>query len=155
MNEANKAGRRSINYIGAYYHALEQKGRLAIPSLFRKEMGSQAVITRGLDGCLFLFDTKVFEEKLRRIGEGSILGKDAREWIRLMTHNASKVEFDSQGRILISEHLRKLADLKKECVVAGMMDRVEIWQREKYERYMEGLESKAEEVAERLAEGGK
>jgi MraZ protein len=151
MSNSDKPLDKKNKFVGAFYHALEQKGRLAIPAQFRKQMGKRAVLTRGLDGCLFMFDEVVFEKVIADINKQSILRKDVREWMRILAHNASEVEFDSQGRILVSQHLRSLAQLEGECVIAGMIDRVEIWQRDRYETYMENLDKRAEEVAEKLA----
>jgi len=139
-------------FIGLYYHALEQKGRLAIPKPFRDQFGKGGVITRGLEGCLFLFPSLRWEQMIEEVESQSVLKVTVREWVRLLAHNAQEVEFDDQGRILINEHLRGVASLEGECVIAGLLDRVEIWQRSRYHEYMESLEQRAEEVAERLAE---
>ncbi|MFC1654054.1 division/cell wall cluster transcriptional repressor MraZ [Patescibacteria group bacterium] len=137
-----------MNLIGRFYHALEQKGRLAIPSIFRKKIGKSTILTRGLEGCLFLFPTHSWEEIISQTSSHPFTKKRTREWIRLLVHNAQGVEFDSQGRILITDHLRKFASLENNCVVAGSINYLEIWDRDTYHTYMDSIESRAEEIAE-------
>jgi MraZ protein len=141
-----------MNFIGHYYHALEQKGRIAIPSVFRRELGKKIIITRGLEECLFVFPESIW---LQTVGEVPIhpFGKKIdREWIRLVTHNAQESNFDSQGRILIQDHLINFAKLEKNCVIAGSVNYLEIWDRDIYHAYMELLDLNAKEITERKYE---
>lgn len=137
-------------FIGHHYHALEQKGRLAIPAGFRKELGKTGILTRGLDGCLFLFPKTTWEKTVTEAQNKPFTQKSAREWVRLLTHNAVEVDFDSQGRILIPEFLRAYGNLKEGVVIAGSLNRIEIWQKERYHQYMISLEAQAEAIAERV-----
>lgn len=139
-----------MSFIGRYYHALEQKGRLAIPKAFRAQLQTGAIITRGLDGCLYLFPQTTWDSIISQAATHPFTQKASREWVRILTHNAHQVDFDSQGRILIPEHLRELAHLSKDCVLAGSIDKVEIWHRDTYHQYMEKLDAQAETIAESI-----
>lgn len=141
-----------MNFIGRYYHALEQKGRIAIPASFRKSLGSDPILTRGLEGCLFLFPKDKWEKAM--IGTTTpFTKKDVREWTRLMVHNAQPASLDGQGRILIQENLKSFAHLEQECVIAGSVDYIEIWDKATYHTYMDRIESQAESIAERIQQG--
>lgn len=143
-----------MNFIGRYYHALEQKGRIAIPALFRKNIGDQAILTRGLEGCLFLFPKTSWDKTVKDTISHPFTSKDIREWTRLLVHNARECEFDLQGRILIPEYLRDFAQLESECVIAGSLEYIEIWDKQKYHTYMDTLENRAEEIAEKISQKG-
>ena len=138
-----------MDFIGHYYHALEQKGRIAIPSVFRGKIGNKAIITRGLEECLFVFPINIWKQTVGEVPIHPFGKKIDREWIRLVTHNAQESSFDNQGRILISDHLIKFAKLEKDCVIAGSVNYLEIWDRGIYHTYMESLASKTEEIVER------
>lgn len=139
-------------FIGIYYHILEAKGRLAIPAGFRRQLNEGSVITRGLDGCLFLFPEPEWGKFIKKLQQSPLTRRKAREFVRLMTHAAVKVEFDKQGRTRIPSYLQKLADLKKEVVVAGSLNRIEIWDKDRYHQYMAKIEEKSEQIAESLTE---
>jgi len=140
-----------MQFIGRHYHALEQKGRLAIPAIFRKSLGKSAILTHGLDGCLFMFSKDHWGKLMEETARLPLTNKSAREWVRLLTNNAETVTFDSQGRIRIPEHLIKFAKLTKKSVVVGSLNRIEIWDQDHYHTYMDHLSQKAEEVAESLS----
>lgn len=137
-------------FIGRYYHALEQKGRLSIPSSFRSKLGSRAILTTGLDGCLFLLDESQWESLIQDVQNAPVTKRNARDWSRYLANNAVEVDFDSQGRILIPEHLRQTAAMSKEVVVAGSVNRIEIWDRDKYHQYLDTISATAETIAESL-----
>ncbi len=80
--------------------------------------------------------------------------RQARAFLRLMTHQAAELEFDAQGRIRIPQYLREFAGLKKEVVVAGSLNRVEIWDRQIYERYIYKIEKQGEQIAESVSKLG-
>ncbi len=120
-------------FMGEYSHTVDEKGRLIIPSKFREELGDRFVVTKGLDGCLFVYpedEWKVFEEKLRAL---PLTNKDARAFARYMLAGAAEVEPDKQGRILLPQVLRTFGELDKDVVLIGVVSRVEIWNREKWE----------------------
>ena len=119
-------------FMGEYNHTIDAKGRLIIPSKFREALGSEFVLTKGLDGCLFVFPMKeweAFEEKLRSL---PLIDKNARKFSRVFLAGASTCELDKQGRILVPGTLREFAQMDKEVVLTGMLDRIEVWSKEQW-----------------------
>lgn len=141
-------------FLGHYEHTLEAKGRLSIPKKFRQELVTGGVLTEGLDGCLFLFPKGKWETLAKKLAAAPLTRKDARAFARLLTFGAFDVELDQQGRVLIPEKLRQFAQIAKKVVVAGAIDRVEIWGKNRFDRYLEKIESRSEEIAEKLTELG-
>ena len=140
--------------LGEYRHNLDVKGRVAIPAKFREKLETGAIVTRGLDSCLFLFaeaEWKALAEKLVAL---PLAQANSRAFVRLMLSGAMDVEFDSQGRILIPDYLRKYAGLGKEVVVAGLYNRIEMWDKDTWESYKAKTEGASEEIAEKLGELG-
>jgi len=137
-------------FVGLYYHTLEAKGRLAFPVKFRRNLKKGSVLTRGLDGCLFVFPPKEWRKLTDRLRQSPLSLREARGFVRLMTHEAVELEFDFQGRTRIPQYLREFAGLSKEVVVAGSLNRIEIWDRETYHRYISEIEKKSEQIAESL-----
>ena len=140
--------------IGEYKHNLDPKKRLAIPSKFRKKLGDGAVLTKGLDGCLFIFPSKNWAPFAEMLGGLSIGKQDTRSFARLFLSGAVEVEFDSLGRILIPDNLKEFASLNKEVVIAGLFNRLEIWDDKKWGAYKENLEKNSDKIAEKLGELG-
>lgn len=140
--------------LGEYKHNLDTKGRMAIPAKFREELKSGAIITRGLDNCLFIFTNKEWETLAQKLVTLPLAQANSRAFVRLMMSGASDVEVDSQGRVLIPDYLRKYADLSKQVVVAGLYNRIEVWDFEKWEKYKSKTESSSDEIAEKLGELG-
>jgi MraZ protein len=136
-------------FIGRYYHTIEERGRVALPKKFRQEK-AEWVITRGLDGGLFLFLKNTFLAELEKLESRSLTKKAHRDFIRLMTNEAQEVEVDKQGRLLIPDYLRATAQLTKNVVIVGSYQRIEIWDVAKYHTYIEQLEHNAEEIAEKV-----
>lgn len=124
-------------FIGHYYHSIEAKGRLAIPASFRGELSSDGVLTWGLDGCLFLFPNSYWQKLSSKLESLPMTNPQARNLTRLLVQSASTLNLDSQGRTLIPEHLRKIANLKKQVVIAGSLNRIEIWDRDTYHQHFE------------------
>lgn len=140
--------------LGEYKHNVDIKGRVAIPAKFREKLGVGAIITRGLDNCLFVFSAKEWEILAAKLISLPISKADSRAFGRFMLSGATDVEIDAQGRILIPDYLRKFADLKKQATVAGLYNRIEIWDSERWEKYTAKTESSSEEIAEKLGELG-
>lgn len=136
-------------FIGRYYHTLEEKNRVSLPKKFR-DQETNWIVTRGLDGGLFLFVQAEFEARLRELHTRSFTKKDHRDFIRLMTNDAQEVSVDRNGRITIPEYLKTFAHLTKDVVMVGSFSRVEIWDVETYHTYIDQIESQAEEIAEHL-----
>ena len=141
-------------FIGEYQHNLDNKGRLAIPAKFRALLKGGAVVTRGLDNCLFLYSKKEWEVLASKLSKLPISQAKARAFSRLMLAGAMDVEFDNQGRITLPEYLRKFAGLKKKMVIAGLYDRLEIWEETTWNKYKGGVEKKSNAIAEALGELG-
>lgn len=126
-------GQVKLMFMGEYNHTIDAKGRVIVPSKFRDLLGEEFVVTKGLDGCLFVFDNKewaAFEEKLRSL---PITNKDARAIVRFFLAGAASVEVDRQGRILLSASLRDFAGLTKDAVLVGVGSRIEIWSKDSWE----------------------
>ncbi len=138
--------------MGEYNHTIDAKGRLIIPSKFRDSLGDEFVVTKGLDGCLFVYDNKewsAFEEKLKSL---PLTNKDARQFVRFFLAGATLAEVDKQGRILVPANLREFAGLEKEVVLVGVASRVEIWSKARWEDT--ASYDDVEEIAEHMAELG-
>ena len=139
-------------FMGEYNHTIDAKGRLIIPSKFREILGDAFVVTKGLDGCLFVYDNeewKRFEEKLRSL---PITNKEARQFVRFFLAGATEAEVDKQGRILIPNVLREFAEITKDVVLVGGGSRIEIWSRERFEETASFEDM--DEIAEHMAELG-
>ena len=137
--------------IGEYEHSVDAKGRLIMPAKLREEIGEKFVITKGLDGCLFAYSLKEwqsFEEKLKTF---PLTNKDSRALVRFFLAGAIECEIDKQGRFLISSNLREFAELEKEVIIIGVLNRLEIWSKNKWKKYSEEKNKSADEIAENIA----
>jgi len=141
-------------FLGQHQHNLDSKGRLAIPAKFREKLTGGGIITRGLDYCLFLFPLKEWEILAKKLINLPLAQSNSRAFVRLMLAGAVEVQIDKQGRILIPDYLRKYAQLKKETIIAGLYNRIEIWDEKKWTEYKNKTESSSDEIAERLSELG-
>lgn len=141
-------------FIGEYQHSIDEKGRLAIPVKFRKKLSGGAVVTRGLDNCLFVFSAGEWKKLAEKIAALPMTQADSRAFARLMLAGAVDVETDRQGRVIIPEYLRQYAGLKKDAVVAGLYNKMEIWDKAAWEKYKAKTEKKAEDIAERMSDLG-
>ena len=141
-------------FIGEYKHNLDNKGRLAVPAKFRAILKSGAVVTRGLDNCLFLYSKKEWTELAKKLAGLPISQANTRAFARLMLAGAMDVDFDNQGRISLPEYLRKFGKLKKKVIIAGLYDRLEIWDEAVWNKYKMGTEKKSSAIAEALGELG-
>ncbi|MFH1822316.1 MAG: division/cell wall cluster transcriptional repressor MraZ [Patescibacteria group bacterium] len=141
-------------FIGEYRHNIDNKGRLAIPAKFRAILKEGAVVTKGLDNCLFLYSKKEWQILAEKLAKLPISQAKARAFSRLMLAGAMDLEFDSQGRITLPGYLRKFAILKKNTIIAGLYDRLEIWDEIAWNKYKTGAEKKSSDIAEALGELG-
>lgn len=140
-------------FIGEYQHGLDAKNRIIIPSKFRDEFGGKFVLTKGLDGCLYAYalqEWKILEEKLKAL---PLTNKDARAFVRFFFSGASEIELDKQGRGLIPQNLIEYAGIKKEIVSIGVLTRVEIWSKQKWQQYNES-NIDFDAIAEKMSELG-
>lgn len=140
--------------IGEYKHSIDAKKRLSVPVKFRKEIGERAVLTKGLDNCLFLFPQREWEQLAEKLGRLPFGQQDNRGFARLLLSGASEVEFDQLGRILVPDFLRNYAFLKKSVIIAGLFNRLEIWDEERWKAYKDNLEKNSDRIAEKLGELG-
>ena len=141
-------------FIGEYKHRIDEKGRLAIPVKFRGDLAKGAVITRGLDSSLFLFTKEEWEILAQKLAALPLGQSNSRAFARLMLAGAMDVEVDKQGRMVLPEYLRTYAGLQKEVIVAGLFNRLEIWEESKWQDYKAKTEADAEHIAEQLGELG-
>ncbi len=140
--------------IGEYKHTLDPKKRLSLPSKWRKELGTSLVVTRGLDNCLFVYPLTEWEKITKKIGELPLGQADTRSFNRFFLSGATEVEVDSVGRILVPDFLKDFAVLTSKVVLAGIHNRIEIWDEEKWETYKRTIEKQADALAEKLGEIG-
>lgn len=140
--------------LGEFQHSLDIKGRVAVPAKWRDELRPTAIITRGLDNCLFVFTREEWTKLADKIIALPLAQANSRAFARLMLAGAMDAELDRQGRLLIPDYLRKYADLKKEVTIAGIMNRIEIWDSATWVKYKERTESASDEIAEKLGELG-
>ena len=140
--------------IGEYIHTLDPKKRLALPAKLRKELGGKAVITRGLDKCLYVFPLKEWEKFAESVSALSMAQSANRSFGRLFLSGAMDVETDKLGRILIPDYLKEYAELKSQAAIVGVYKRLEIWNVERWKSYMAETEKQADVLAEKLGEIG-
>ena len=137
-------------FIGEYEHSVDAKGRLIMPAKLRDEIGDSFIVTKGLDGCLFAYSKNewtAFEEKLSALPLSS---KNARDFTRFFLSGAIECEIDKQGRFLITSNLRDFAGLEKDVVIIGVNTRIEIWSKEKWEKYNSDDNINVDEIAENM-----
>ena len=135
---------------GEYRHSIDEKKRLIIPSKIRSEMGDRIVITRGLDGCLFGYNEKNWENIMEKLNTLPFTKRDARNFTRFLTSGATLLEFDKQGRINIPNYLNEYANLLKDVVIVGVINRIEIWSKDKWEEFMNNNIESLSDISENL-----
>ena len=140
-------------FMGEYHHSIDDKGRIIMPSKFRYDLGETFVITRGIDSCLFVYPKETWNRLTEKLNELSFTKKDVRSFQRFFLSAATICEFDKQGRINITSPLAGYADLTKECVVIGVNDRIEIWSKGNFDKFLNENINNVSEIAEHLFEG--
>ncbi len=140
--------------IGEYLHVLDSKKRISLPAKFRKEVGATVVITRGLDSCLFMFSLEAWESIAAKLAQLPVGQADTRGMSRFLLAGAVETEVDSAGRILIPEFLKVFAKLGTQVVLAGVADRVEIWNEKLWDEYKNRIEGSADQMAQTLGDLG-
>ena len=139
-------------FIGEYPYSIDEKRRLSLPPKFRQLLGKRAIITRGLDQCLFLYPTKEWGILAKKLSQLPLSQSDARGFVRLMLSGAMEVGFDKLGRILVPDYLKTYASLKKKVIIAGLFNRIEVWDEKKWREYQKKTEKEVGDIAERLKE---
>ena len=133
---------------------MDEKGRLAIPVKFRVEFKSGAVVTKGLDNCLFLFTKKAWNELADKLSKLPISQSKSRAFARMMLAGAMDVKLDKQGRIMLPDYLRKYGTLSKKNVIAGVFNRLEIWNEKTWNIYKQSVEKESTQIANELGDLG-
>lgn len=139
-------------FIGEYQHNLDTKGRITMPSKFREELGNTFYITKGMDGCLFVFPEEEWIEMDKKIKGLRLSRKDARGIARLFYAGAIDVSLDKMGRVLLPGNLRKYASLNKEAIVIGVSSRVEIWDKDRWQSYNDDEDFNYDILTESMAD---
>lgn len=141
-------------FIGEYHYSIDDKNRLGIPVKFRTNLLKGAVVTRGIDVCLFLFPKNEWQKLATKLASMPISKSKNRTFTRLMLAGAMDVRLDKQGRINVPDYLRKYAQVRKKVVIAGLYNRLEIWDERKWEEYKKKSEASSSDIAEALNELG-
>jgi MraZ protein len=141
-------------FLGEFEHSLDDKGRLAIPAKFRPELGPGLVLTRGLDRCLFAWPMAEWQLVADKLGRLSLMHAEARRLQRLLFAGAVDTQLDRLGRVLVPAFLRGYAGLQDAVVVAGVLNRIEIWDRGQWTAERTAAEAQSAELAEHLSELG-
>jgi len=141
-------------FVGTYYHTLEEQNRVSVPKAFRTELTPGSIVTKGLDGCLFIFTSESWNKLVQKLQSLPLTSKPARDFLRLLTYNATPLDTDKLGRTHLSQNLIDLAGIKKDVVFAGALSRVEIWDKTTYHVYVDGLSSSESELESSLSELG-
>jgi MraZ protein len=137
-------------FLGEYLHIFDTKNRISIPSKFRKNLGHVVVVTRGLDHCLYVYSRKAWEKEAQKYA-AEVNGSAARRGLaRLFLAGSFEAEVDKSGRVLIPENLKSFASIKERAVIAGVADRVEIWEEAAWKKYTKEIERDADSFAEKV-----
>ena len=139
---------------GEYYHTIDAKGRLILPARFREELGDSFVITRGLDGCLFVYTKSEWNDLQEKLKKLPLINKEARKLTRFFSAGFSQCEPDKQGRILVPAGLRSHADLKKDVCMVGTGTRIEIWDKERWETSMSEINDNMDDLLDGVQDMG-
>lgn len=137
-------------FIGEYNHTIDEKGRLAIPAKFRALLKNGGVVTKGLDNCLFLYTKKEWQQIAERLSSLPFNKANDRALARHFLAGAMDLDFDTQGRLNLPEYLRDFANLKKKVIVAGLYNRLEIWNESAWKTYREKMDKESNTIAEAL-----
>ena len=141
-------------FIGEYNHTIDSKGRLIVPSKFREALGDEFVVTKGLDGCLFVFPMEEWNVFTQKLHDLPLTKKEARQFSRFFLAGAASCEVDRQGRILLRRVLRDFAQLDKEAVLVGVSSRIEIWSKTKWDAINDIDVDDMDDIAEHMADLG-
>ncbi len=141
-------------FIGEYSHTIDEKGRMAVPAKIRRGLGSGAVVTRGIDNCLWIFPKKEWQELASKLASLPLSDANSRAFSRLMLAGAMEVDFDIQGRALIPGYLRDYAGLNKNAVIAGLFNRLEIWDAKMWQEYKTKTEKETDRIAQHMSDLG-
>lgn len=136
-------------FMGEFRHAIDTKGRLIVPSRVREDLGDEFIVTRGLEGCLFIYPKSEWDtiiQKYKQLPDT----KDRRYFMRIFLSGATMCELDKQGRVNIPAPLVEYAHLEKECIIIGVDERLEVWSKERWEGFINENEANLSEIADNL-----
>ena len=136
-------------FMGEYHHSIDAKGRIIIPAKLRDDLGENIIVTRGLDGCLFLYPKEQWDNIINKYKDLPDT-KDKRQFLRIFLSGATTCEYDKQGRINIPKPLASYASLIKDCIIIGSLEKLEIWSKEKWEEFIVSNEENMSEIADNL-----
>lgn len=139
-------------FMGEYHHNIDEKNRLIMPSKFRDALGDTFVVTRGIDSCLFVYPKSSWDNITNELNKLSFTKSNVRAFQRFFLSGATICEFDKQGRISITSTQSSYASLLKECVIIGVNDRIEIWAKENFDKFLDDNIDNISDIAERLFE---
>ena len=137
-------------FMGEYHHNIDEKGRLIMPAKFRNDLKDKFIITRGLEKCLYVYSLEDWDKLVSKLNTLPFTKKDARIFIRSFFSGAAQIEVDRQGRINITSPLIDHAGLTKECVIIAANDRIEIWSKAEWDKFLDVNSEKLEDIAENL-----
>lgn len=140
-------------FLGTYTPRLDDKGRLALPARFRPDLEGGLVICKGQDRCLFVFPTDGFATFTAALADAPVTDRRVRDYSRVLFASASRETPDAQGRVTIPGQLRDYAGLGRDCVVIGANTRIEVWNAEAWQRYLDGSEQAFADIAEEVLPG--
>lgn len=136
-------------FMGEYHHSIDAKGRLIVPTKLRDDLGENFIVTRGLEGCLFVYPKNEWDKIINKYKELPDT-KDRRYFMRIFLSGATVCELDKQGRINIPMPLMQYSNLVKECLIIGVDERLEIWSKESWEKFIADNEANLSEIADNL-----
>jgi len=143
-------------FYGEYFHSIDRKGRIILPAKFREAAKSHFIerfyVTRGLDNCLFMFSEEEWRSQEAKFKAVSFTKKQGRTFNRIYFSGAIEVTFDAQGRMLVPEYLKDFAQIKRDVVIVGVSNRIEIWAKDRWEEFYKNSRQSFEEIAEKLME---
>ncbi|MCS7478360.1 division/cell wall cluster transcriptional repressor MraZ [Umezawaea endophytica] len=140
-------------FLGTHLPRLDDKGRLTLPAKFRDALAGGVMVTKGQDHCLFVFPRAEFEQMATKVAAASFTNESVRAYQRYLFASTDEQRPDGQGRISIVQELRNYAGLTKECAVIGAVNRLEIWDSQAWQRYLEAHEGSYAEVREEVLPG--
>lgn len=138
--------------MGEFHHNIDEKGRVIVPAKLREELGENIIVTRGLEDCLFIYSENEWSKVVSRLETLPFTKKDARSFNRMFLSGATNALFDKQGRVKISMPLIDYAELKKECVIVGVGDRLEVWAKDKWDAFVDKSKEELSDLADSLFE---
>lgn len=140
--------------IGQYEHTIDSKKRLALPAKFRGELGDKVIVTKGVEKCLVVYTEKEFKIMSDKLSNLTISQSEARSFTRIMLAGAMEINLDKLGRILVPDYLKKYASLKKEVVICGLSNRLEIWDSDEWSDYTKKAEKGVDQIVSKLGDLG-